>query len=136
MHFTRKVTEDLTWIGADDRRLACFEGVYGVPEGVSYNSYLLQDEKTVLFDTVDKAVYQVFFENLKAALGGRKLDYLVISHMEPDHSANIQAFMKVYPGTTVAATAKAFQMMNNFFGTDFADNSLTVTEGTTLPLGR
>ena len=86
MHFTRKVTDDLTWVGADDRRLACFEGVYGVPEGVSYNSYLLQDEKTVLFDTVDKAVYQTFFENVKYALGGRKLDYLVIHHMEPDHA--------------------------------------------------
>jgi flavorubredoxin len=71
MHFTRKVTKDLTWVGADDRRLACFEGVYGVPNGVSYNSYLLQDEKTVLFDTVDKAVYQTFFENVKYALDGR-----------------------------------------------------------------
>ena len=86
MHFTRKVTNDLTWVGVDDRRLACFEGVYGVPDGVSYNSYLLQDEKTVLFDTVDKAVYQTFFENVKFALQGRGLDYLVISHMEPDHA--------------------------------------------------
>ena len=78
MHFTRKVTQDLTWVGVDDRRLAVFEGVYGVPDGVSYNSYLLQDEYTVLFDTVDKAVYQTFFENVRYALQGRKLDYLVI----------------------------------------------------------
>ena len=87
MYCTRKVTEDLTWVGADDRRLACFEGVYGVPDGVSYNAYLLNDEKTVLFDTVDKAVSRTFFENLAHALGGRQLDYLVISHMEPDHAA-------------------------------------------------
>ena len=89
MYCTRKVTADLTWVGADDRRLACFEGVYGVPDGVSYNAYLLNDEKTVLFDTVDKAVSRTFFENLAHALGGRKLDYLVISHMEPDHAATI-----------------------------------------------
>ena len=82
MHCTRKVMDDLIWVGADDRRLACFEGVYGVPDGVSYNSYLLLDEKTVLFDTVDKAVYETFFENLAYALGGRQLDHLVISHME------------------------------------------------------
>ena len=91
MYCTRKVTDDLIWVGADDRRLACFEGVYGVPDGVSYNSYLLLDEKTVLFDTVDKAVYETFFENLEQALGGRALDYLVISHMEPDHAATVEA---------------------------------------------
>ena len=78
MYCTRNVTEDLIWVGADDRRLSCFEGVYGVPDGVSYNSYLLLDEKTVLFDTVDKAVYSVFLENLAHALNGRKLDYLVV----------------------------------------------------------
>ena len=94
MYCTRKVTDDLTWVGADDRRLACFEGVYGVPDGVSYNSYLLIDDKTVLFDTVDKAVSRTFFENVAHALGGRKLDYLVISHMEPDHAAMIEAVEK------------------------------------------
>ena len=87
MYCTRKVQDDLIWVGADDRRLVCFEGVYGVPDGVSYNSYLLLDEKTVLFDTVDKAVYGVFLENVEHALGGRKLDYLVVHHMEPDHAA-------------------------------------------------
>ena len=97
MYCTRKVTDDLIWVGADDRRLACFEGVYGVPDGVSYNSYLLLDEKTVLFDTVDKAVYETFFENLGQALGGRALDYLVISHMEPDHAATIETLCLRYP---------------------------------------
>ena len=90
MHCTKKVLDDLTWVGADDRRLFCFEGVYGVPNGVSYNSYLLNDEKTVLFDTVDKAVSHTFFDNVKYALNGRKLDYLVVHHMEPDHAATIE----------------------------------------------
>ena len=81
MYCTRKLQEDLIWVGADDRRLVCFEGVFACPRGMSYNSYLLLDEKTVLFDTVDKAVYQHFFENLEAALNGRRLDYLVIHHM-------------------------------------------------------
>lgn len=97
MYCTRKVTEDLTWVGADDRRLACFEGVYGVPDGVSYNAYLLNDEKTVLFDTVDKAVSRTFFENLAHALGGRQLDYLIISHMEPDHAATIEELTLRHP---------------------------------------
>ena len=83
MYCTRKVLDDLIWVGADDRRLVCFEGVYGVPDGVSYNSYLLLDEKTVLFDTVDKAVYATFLENVAHALNGRSLDYLVVHHMEP-----------------------------------------------------
>ena len=91
MHCTRKVLDDLIWVGADDRRLACFEGVYGVPDGVSYNSYLMLDEKTVLFDTVDKAVYQTFFENLEHELHGRELNYLVISHLEPDHAYTIES---------------------------------------------
>ena len=89
MHCTRKVTADLTWIGADDRRLACFEGVYGVPDGVSYNSYLLNDEKTVLFDTVDKAVSRTFFENLAHALGGRGLAYLVMQREDKDHARSV-----------------------------------------------
>mgnify|MGYP002857216482 CR=1 FL=1 len=133
MHFTRKVTEDLTWIGADDRRLACFEGVYGVPEGVSYNSYLLQDEKTVLFDTVDKAVYQVFFENLKAALGGRKLDYLVISHMEPDHSSLIAVLQNIWPEVKLIGNAKTVPMLKGYHGIN--EDIITVKDGDTLDLG-
>ena len=90
MYCTRKVLDDLIWVGADDRRLVCFEGAYDVPNGVSYNSYLLTDEKTVLFDTVDKAVFGQFFENIDHALGGRGLDYIVVSHMEPDHAATLE----------------------------------------------
>ncbi|MDP4119273.1 MAG: FprA family A-type flavoprotein, partial [Bacillota bacterium] len=91
MYCTKKITEDITWVGCNDRRLAMFEGVYSVPNGVSYNSYLLLDDVTVLFDTVDKAVGKVFFENVKYELGGRKLDYVVVHHMEPDHSATLEA---------------------------------------------
>ena len=93
MQCVKKVLPDLFWVGADDRRLSCFEGVYGVPNGVSYNSYLMLDEKTVLFDTVDKAVARTFFENVAYVLGNRKLDYLVIHHMEPDHAATIEDLM-------------------------------------------
>ena len=131
MHFTRKVTDDLTWVGADDRRLACFEGVYGVPEGVSYNSYLLQDEKTVLFDTVDKAVYQTFFENVKYALGGRKLDYLVIHHMEPDHAYTIEALLTRYPEVTIICNAKVQAMLGQFFDLDLTGKIQIVKEGDT-----
>ena len=107
MYCTRKVTDDLIWVGADDRRLPFFEGVYGVPDGVSYNSYLLLDEKTVLFDTVDKAVYGVFLENLAHELGGRPLDYLVVHHMEPDHAATLELVLQRYPEATVICNAKA-----------------------------
>ena len=136
MHFTRKVTDDLTWVGADDRRLACFEGVYGVPEGVSYNSYLLQDEKTVLFDTVDKAVYQTFFENVKYALGGRKLDYLVIHHMEPDHAYTIEALLTRYPEVTIICNAKVQAMLGQFFDLDLTGKIQIVKEGDTFSSGK
>ena len=105
MHCTRKVLDDLIWVGADDRRLFCFEGVYGVPDGVSYNSYLLLDEKTVLFDTVDKAVYSVFLENVAYALAGRPLDYLVVHHMEPDHAATLELLVTRYPEAKIVCNA-------------------------------
>ena len=136
MHFTRKVTQDLTWVGADDRRLACFEGVYGVPDGVSYNSYLLQDEKTVLFDTVDKAVYQIFFENLSSALAGRKLDYLVISHMEPDHAYTIEALLTRYPEVTIVCNSKIQAMLGQFFDVDFTGKLQLVKEGDVFSSGK
>ncbi len=137
MYCTRNVTEDLIWVGADDRRLACFEGVYGVPDGVSYNAYVLLDEKTVLFDTVDKAVYQTFFENIAHALNGRKLDYLVVSHMEPDHAYTIEALLTHYPDITVVCNAKIQTMLQNFFrGVDFSDRLYIVKEGDTLSFGR
>ena len=97
MYCTKKITDDIVWIGANDRRLAMFEGVYSVPDGVSYNSYLIKDESTVLMDTVDKAVSGVFLENLAHELDGRKLDYIVVQHMEPDHSATLTEVMLRYP---------------------------------------
>ena len=136
MHCTRKVTSDLTWVGADDRRLSCFEGVYGVPDGVSYNSYLLQDEKTVLFDTCDKAVFEVFLENVDYALEGRKLDYLVIDHMEPDHAATGELLVRCHPGVKIVCNAKIQKMLTQFFNYDFSSDILLVKEGDTLSTGR
>lgn len=137
MHCTRKVLDDLIWVGADDRRLACFEGVFSVPDGVSYNSYLLLDEKTVLFDTVDKAVYQTYFENVDYALGGRKLDYLLVSHMEPDHAYTIEALLLRYPDTKVICNEKTAGMLKNFFvNLDLSARTEIVKEGDTFSSGR
>ena len=136
MHCTRKILDDLIWVGADDRRLACFEGVYGVPDGVSYNSYLMLDEKTVLFDTVDKAVSGTFFENVAHALGGRKLDYLLISHMEPDHAATIESAVIRYPEAKIICNAKIQAMLAQFFSLDLSDRLHVVKEGDTLCVGR
>ena len=136
MHCTRKVLDDLIWVGADDRRLSCFEGVYSVPDGVSYNSYLMLDEKTVLFDTVDKAVYQTFFENVAFALGGRGLDYLVISHMEPDHAYTIGDLIVRYPGVKIICNAKIQTMLGQFFPMDLGDRIVLVKEGDTFSAGR
>ncbi|MCD8151981.1 MAG: FprA family A-type flavoprotein [Clostridiales bacterium] len=135
MYCTRKVTDDLIWVGGDDRRLAMFEGVYSVPDGVSYNSYLLLDEKTVLFDTVDKAVDTVFFENVSHALDGRKLDYLVIHHMEPDHSATLGGILLRYPDVTVVCNKKTEGMIYQFFGEDFQMNVQIVKENDVLETG-
>ena len=137
MYCVRKVTDDLTWVGGSDRRLALFEGVYDVPKGVSYNSYLLTDDKTVLFDTVDHSVDRVFFENIAHVLGGRKLDALVVQHMEPDHAANIENFMKAYPDTIVVANTKTFTMMGNFFrNLNLDGKKLVVANGDSLTLGK
>ncbi len=136
MYCTRKVQDDLIWVGADDRRLVCFEGVYGVPDGVSYNAYLLRDEKTVLFDTVDKAVYGVFLENVAHALGGRKLDYLVVQHMEPDHAATQELLLSRYPEAKVVCNAKSLAMMKQFLGCDLTERAVVVKEGDTLETGR
>ena len=136
MHCTRKINDNLIWVGADDRRLACFEGVYGVPDGVSYNSYLLLDEKTVLFDTVDKAVYEVFFENVAYALGGRKLDYLVISHMEPDHAATIESLVLRYPEVRIVCNAKVKVMLAQFFQKDYSERIDLVKEGDVFTSGK
>ena len=136
MYCTRKVQNDLIWVGADDRRLPFFEGVYGVPDGVSYNSYLLLDEKTVLFDTVDKAVYGVFLENLAHELGGRKLDYVVVHHMEPDHAATLELVLSRYPEATVICNAKIQTMIQQFFPLDLTGRVMLVKEGDTFSSGR
>ncbi len=136
MYCTRKVTDDLIWVGADDRRLPFFEGVYGVPDGVSYNSYLLLDEKTVLFDTVDKAVYGVFLENLAHTLAGRPLDYLVIHHMEPDHAATLELVLQRYPEATVICNAKIKTMIAQFFPMDLSSRVRLVKEGDSFSSGR
>ena len=136
MYCTRRVSDDLIWVGADDRRLSCFEGVYSVPEGVSYNSYLMLDEKTVLFDTVDKAVYQTYFENVAFALGGRKLDYLVISHMEPDHAYTVGDLIVRYPDVRIICNAKIKTMLGQFFAQDLSERIVLVKEGDSFSAGR
>lgn len=136
MYCTRKILDDLVWIGANDRRLALFEGVYSVPNGVSYNSYLLKDEKTVLFDTVDKAVFSVFFENLEHELAGNKLDYVVVHHMEPDHSATLKLLLVKYPETTIVCNQKTKTMMEQFFDFNQEVKYLIVKENDVLNTGR
>lgn len=136
MYCYRKVTEDLYWVGSNDRRLAMFEGVYSVPDGVSYNSYLLMDEKTVLLDTVDKAVKGVFFENIEKVLDGRKLDYLVVHHMEPDHSEAIQEVVMRYPEVQIVCNAKIAKMMKQFFTFDVDSRAILMKEGDSLNTGK
>ena len=135
MYNVRKVTEDIVWVGASDRRLALFENIFPIPRGVSYNSYVLLDEKTVLLDTVDASVAGQFFENLEHVLDGRKLDYLIVNHMEPDHCAMIGDLVRRYPEVQVVGNTKTFGMIKQFFGTDFAERAVTVKEGDTLVTG-
>lgn len=135
MHCTRKIDSDLIWVGGNDRRLAMFEGVYSVPDGVSYNSYLLLDEMTVLFDTVDRAVDKVFFENLSYALDGRTLDYVVVSHMEPDHSATLRELLLRYPDAVIVCNQKSFEMMKRFGYVSESCDPYLVKEGDMLCTG-
>ncbi len=130
------ITEDIKYIGVNDRKIDLFEGQYIVPNGMAYNSYLILDEKIAVMDTVDQNFTHEWLDNLESALGGRQPDYLIVQHMEPDHSANIANFKKAYPNATVVASQKAFTMMQNFFGTDFSDNRMVVGEGDTLSLGK
>ena len=136
MYCLKKITNDLTWVGANDRRLAMFEGVYSVPDGVSYNSYLLSDEKTVLFDTADKAVQQKFLENLAKALDGRALDYLVVQHMEPDHSAALLDLVNRYPNMKIVCNTKTVTLINQFYNIDIDSRVHIVNEGDTLSTGK
>ncbi len=136
MQNSRKINNDLFYVGASDRKLALFENIYPIPRGTSYNSYLLLDEKTVLLDTADAAVSEQFFENIESVLAGRKLDYLVVNHMEPDHCALIQDLVLRHPELTVATTAKAAAMIRQFFNFDLDSRLQTVAEGGTLCSGK
>ena len=129
------VTKDIIYIGVNDHKVDLFEGQYVVPTGMAYNSYLILDQKTAVMDTVDQNFTHEWLDNLTEALGGRQPDYLIIQHMEPDHSANLANFMKLYPNATIVSSEKAFTMMKNFFGTDYADRRIVVGEGDTLSLG-
>ena len=115
MRGTKKITEDIFWIGASDRRLSRFENIFPIPEGVSYNSYFVDDEKTVVFDTADISVSDQYIENLKEVLGDKKLDYLVVLHMEPDHCSLIDTVAALYPDVTVVGNSKTFTFMEQFF---------------------
>ena len=135
MHCTRKVTDGIHWVGANDRRIAKFENMFPVPRGVSYNSYVILDEKTALMDTADSSVAERFMENVEAVLDGRTLDNLVVQHMEPDHCANIVAIIEKYPEVTVVGNAKTMQMIGQFYSGTKAENTLLVKEGDKLSLG-
>ena len=131
-----KITNDIKYIGVNDHQVDLFEGQYVVPNGMSYNSYVINDEKIAVMDTVDQNFGEQWLANLEQVLQGRKPDYLVVHHMEPDHSANIDVFLNTYPQATVVSSAKAFTMMKQFFGTDYADRRIVVGEGDTLCLGK
>lgn len=130
------ITNDISYIGVNDHDIDLFEGQYTVPNGMSYNSYIITDEKTAVLDTVDAHFTEEWLANIKAVIGSGRPDYLIVQHMEPDHSANIANFMKLYPDVQIVASAKAFVMMKQFFGTDFADRQVVVKEKDTLCLGK
>lgn len=130
-----KITDDIHYIGVNDHEIDLFEGQYVVENGMAYNSYVITDNRTAVMDTVDARFREEWLQNLKQALGDRIPDYLIVQHMEPDHSANIDAFAKTYPDAVIVASAAAFTMMKQFFGTDYADRRMIVKEGDTLSLG-
>ena len=136
MYCTKKITSDLIWLGGSDRRLALFENVYPIPRGVSYNAYLIQDEKTALLDTVDQAIAERFFENLEHALQGKPLNYVIVNHMEPDHAATLGTVLSRYPEATVIGNAKTLPMIKQFFPMEVEGRFQAVKEGDTLSLGR
>ena len=136
MYCVHSVAQDILWLGGSDRRLELFENVYPIPRGVSYNAYLVLDEKTVLMDTVDMAIGERFFENLTHGLQGRPLDYVVVNHMEPDHCGTLGETLRRYPNAKVVGNAKTITMINQFFDVDLTDRTLLVKEGDTLSTGR
>ena len=129
-------SKDVQYVGVNDRKIDLFEGMYAVPEGIAYNSYVILDEKIAVMDTVDASFKEEWFKNLEEVLKGRTPDYLIVQHMEPDHSANISAFAEKYPSATIVASSRAFMMMKNYFGLDFADRQTIVGEGDKLSLGK
>ena len=131
-----KIVEDIRYIGVNDHDIDLFEGQYVVPLGMAYNSYLVMDEKIVVFDTVDGRFGDEWLKNIRNEIGDRPVDYLIVQHMEPDHAANVAKFAAAYPQATIVASVQAFTMMKNFFGTDFADRRLVVKEGDTLSSGK
>ena len=129
------ITNDIKYVGVNDKKIDLFEGQYAVPRGMAYNSYVIMDEKIAVMDSVDAAFTHEWLDNLQNALGDRSPDYLIVQHMEPDHSANITSFIKVFPDAKIVASSKAFGMMKNFFGTAFDDKQIIVGEGSKLSLG-
>ena len=130
-----QITNDVKYVGVNDKKIDLFEGMYAVPNGMSYNSYVILDKKIAVMDTVDVDFKDEWLANIQKELDGRMPDYLIVQHMEPDHSANILAFVNAYPNVTLVSSQKAFLMMKNYFGTDFHDNRLIVGDGDTLSLG-
>ena len=136
MQVTRQITNDITYVGVSDRRLSLFENIFPIPRGVSYNSYIINDEKTALIDAVDYDSSRVFVENVKAALNGKTLDYIVINHMEPDHAGSLRLICDLYPDAALVATKKAVDMMAQFFGDELKNEKIVVKEGDTVSLGK
>ncbi len=131
-----KISENILYVGVNDHKIDLFEGQYKVPNGMAYNSYVIIDEKIAVMDTVDRSFTAEWLENIKKVLGEKKPDYLVVQHMEPDHSASITDFMEAYPETVIVSNAKSFNMMKNFFGNDYAERKIAVGEKDTLNLGK
>ena len=136
MQVTRQITNDITYVGVSDRRLSLFENIFPIPRGVSYNSYIINDEKTALIDAVDYDLSRVFVENVKAALNGKTLDYIVVNHMEPDHAGSLRLICDLYPDAALVATKKAVDMMAQFFGDELKNEKIVVKEGDTVSLGK
>ena len=129
-----QITNDIKYVGVNDHEIDLFEGQYDVPNGIAYNSYVIMDEKTAVMDTVDARFKNEWMDKIRGLLGDSQPDYLIVQHMEPDHSANIADFMQMYENTKIVASAKAFTMMRQFFGTAFEDRSIVIKDGDTLSL--
>ena len=131
-----EITNDIKYVGVNDHDIDLFEGQYDVPNGMAYNSYIIKDEKVAVIDTVDARFKHEWLDNIVEVIGEKQPDYLIVQHMEPDHSANIASFLELYKNTKVVASAKAFTMMKQFFGTDFEERQIVIKEGDSLSLGK